>query len=39
MSTHNTNNHEHDTDFPCATCNRWSTNCCGPWETPDEHDD
>lgn len=32
-------NHEHDTDFPCATCNRWSTNCCNSWETPQEHDD
>ena len=29
----------HDTDFPCATCNRWSTNCCNPWETPQEHDE
>ena len=29
---------EHD-DFPCATCNRWSTDCCGPWETPQEHDE
>lgn len=38
MSTYNTNNHEHD-DFPCATCNRWSQNCCGPWETPQEHDE
>ena len=25
-------------DFPCATCNRWSTDCCGPWETPEEHE-
>lgn len=27
----------HDDDFPCATCNRWSQDCCGPWETPEEH--
>ncbi|WP_297451746.1 hypothetical protein [uncultured Corynebacterium sp.] len=26
-------------DWPCLTCNRWSQNCCGPWETPEEHDD
>lgn len=28
----------HDVDWPCLTCNRWSTNCCGPWETPQEHE-
>lgn len=28
----------HDPDFPCATCNRASTDCCGPWETPQEHE-
>lgn len=26
-----------DADWPCLTCNRWSTDCCGPWETPEEH--
>lgn len=26
-------------DFPCATCNRWSQDCCNPWETPQEHDE
>ena len=28
----------YDADFPCATCDRWSTDCCGPWETPQEHE-
>lgn len=28
---------ENTDDWPCATCNRWSTDCCGPWETPQEH--
>lgn len=30
---------QENTDFPCATCNRWSADCCGPWETPQEHDE
>lgn len=28
---------ENTDDWPCATCNRWSQDCCGPWETPEEH--
>lgn len=30
--------HISDDDWPCLTCNRWSQNCCGPWETPQEHE-
>ena len=28
----------HDPDWPCLTCNRASMDCCGPWETPQEHE-
>lgn len=27
-----------DPDWPCLTCNRWSQDCCNPWETPQEHE-
>ena len=29
---------ENTDDWPCLTCNRASMDCCGPWETPEEHE-